>query len=266
MGKYTLTTINCFNELKRNIDKNSIDVTFENVNNRYNYIFDENIPLKMLVEIICDVIQEKIGNSFTNKYLARHYELTKEEKAEIKLIFLESACIKKTEGASYVSHYLLYLPILEFLENNFYFDIDGWINFRTKKYKLILGDILEQTIYDFDINRNYLQFLYFLREIQFVQELGEDFIHLIFNANSIELYNYDKERLDINELFIEFDEEIIFEEDLIMNLLINLCPKTIILHDKNVYKNQSFVATLEEIFEDQIGYCLDCNTCFRKDL
>ncbi|ONI38522.1 hypothetical protein AN396_10525 [Candidatus Epulonipiscium fishelsonii] len=266
MGKYTLTTINCFNELKKNLEKNNIDVIVKKVDNRYNYILEENISLKTLVEIVCDVIQEKVGNSFTTKYLANHYELTSEEKEKIKVIFLESACIKKTEGASYVSHYLLYLPIFEFLEENFYLDIDGWIKFRIQKYKLILGDILEQTIYDYDMNSNYLQWLYFLREIHFSQELREDFIHMIFTANTIELYNEEQEKLDIYERIKEFDEEILLEEDLIMNLLINLSPKTILLHDKNLYKNQSFVITLEEIFENQIGYCFDCSVCFRKDL
>ena len=51
--------------------------------------------------------------------------------------------------------------------------------FRTQKYKVILEDVIEQTIYDYEMQKDYIQFINFLLDTKSMQEAKEEVMHLI---------------------------------------------------------------------------------------
>jgi hypothetical protein len=51
------------------------------------------------------------------------------------------------------------------------------------------------------------------------------------------------------------------KEDFIMNIFITVCPRKIIVHQKERSKCPQFIKTLEGIFGMKITYCRGCKHC-----
>lgn len=221
--------------------------------------------LKSIANIVGDVIQEQIIKQFAKKYLKTYKGLKKTEKKEIEALFIHNNYMAKEEGVSYISYYVIYTPLMKELEKYKAVNIDGWINFRTQKYKTILEDVLEQTIYDYEMQKDYIQFINFLIDTKSMQESKELVIHLIPNKNGeISLLNEQKE--DQTQKFIrlyceELEEENLKIEDKVLHILINIAPQKVIIH-KNIQDfNPQFLETIKVLFKEQIAYCSGCKVC-----
>jgi len=59
-------------------------------------------------------------------------------------------------------------------------------------------------------------------------------------------------------------DETLNKEDLIMNILITVCPRRIIIHQKEKAKHPEFIKTLEGIFGTNIKYCKGCKYCLDR--
>lgn len=231
---------------------------------------DKKLMVEQLATIISDIVQSHVLTKFAKEYLKSKTDLTVKEKKEIENMFILNNYVSKEEGVSYISYYLLYTPILKALEEQKVLNIDGWIVFRTHQYKIILEDILEQTIYDYETQKDYLRFVSLLRESRKIQEALENTLHLVQTVDKkMQILNTDKQ--DITEEYIKIycadlikDKEVT-REDLIMNIFITVSPEKVVIHNKKEYSNLQFVETLEMIFEGQIEYCEGCQKCSDKE-
>lgn len=229
---------------------------------------EKKLLAEKLATVISNIVQAEVLTHFAREYLKRKIELTNKEKSEIENMFILNNYVAKEEGVSYISYYLLYTPILKVLEDQKLLNIDGWIVFRTSQYKIILEDILEQTIYDYETQKDYLRFVNLLRESRKTQQALEDTLHLIQDKDKkMRVLNTEQE--DITERYIRIycedlvRDETVTREDLIMNIFIMVSPEKVVIHNKKDYTNLQFVETIEMIFEGQIEYregypsCLD---------
>ncbi|MGL6174334.1 MAG: sporulation protein YtxC [Cellulosilyticaceae bacterium] len=231
---------------------------------------DKSLMLERIATIISNIVQSSVLTKFAKESLKTRIDLTAKEKKEVESLFVINNYVAKEEGVSYISYYLLYTPILKVLEEQKVLNIDGWILFRTHQYKIILEDILEQTIYDYQTQKDYLRFINLLRESRKVQESLESTLHLIQEVNKkMKILNTNKK--DITEEYIALyctelmGETEVTEEDLIMNVFITVCPKKVVIHNRKEYPNQQFIETLEMIFEGEIEYCEGCDMCLDKE-
>lgn len=221
--------------------------------------------LNNIVSLIGDFIQEEVLTEFAKSYLKTRKDLDRSKKREIEKLFIHNNYITKEEGVSYIAYYVIYTPILKELEKYKQINIDGWITFRTQKYKIILEDVIEQTIYDYEMQKDYIQFINFLLQVKAMQEEQVELVHLIpqFNGDIL-LYDQDEKEQTkdwMEVLCEEIEDEKLTTEDKVFHILISLAPKKIILHDHYNKLNEQFLQTLKNLFFNQIDYCAGCKIC-----
>lgn len=225
----------------------------------YNYTKKDKVyALEKMAHIISNIVQEEVLKSFTKHYLKKRMDLNKKEKKEISNMVLLNHYMDREQGASYLSYYLIYTPILKALETYEKINIEGWINFQMKPYKIMLEDILEQTIYDYDTQKDYLDFILLLRENQKIQQTLTNEIHLLATEKGeMRLLNSvkeDKTKFYKARYCLEMLEEDITEEDKILNILMTLSPEKIIVHHKDYFQSLQFIETLELVFLNKVVY------------
>lgn len=227
---------------------------------------DKILMLETLATIISNIVQSQMLIKIAKEYLKERTDLTIKEKREIENMFILNNYVAKEEGVSYISYYLLYTPILKALEEQKILNIDGWLLFRTHQYKTILEDILEQTVFDYQTQKDYIKFVNLLRESRKLQESLESTLHLISDKNhKMKVFNSNKEE-STKEYIKKYCTDLIKDtevtyEDIIMNIFITVCPEKVIIHNKKEYNNLQFIETLEMIFEGQMEYCEGCSLC-----
>ncbi len=266
MLTYSASTRRYFDELKLKLTRLSEGVlkgkwvydSYMN-NHQISYTPLENevdLASEIIATAVSDIIQKEAIQLFILRYFRKRTEFTTQVKKEIGDIFFKSNYIMKEEGASCISYYLIYVPILEFLEKTHAINLDGWIDFRMQKYSIILEDVMEQVIYDYETQEDYTKFLDFLKDIRHKQPSLEEEVHLYCEANGkIEIANKQLNKTTINyvdEYCDEIDYMDITSEDFMMHILIRVCPERIIIHKKSDYYNENFIVTIQEIFEEQV--------------
>ncbi|OOB80367.1 MAG: hypothetical protein BEN19_05310 [Epulopiscium sp. Nuni2H_MBin003] len=266
MQQYIISTKKNYDQLK---DKLLSDVVFKNdYILQYSYQSDQKkAAVDKLSTAIFEVIQQQILEDFANKYLQKRRDLSKEVRQDIYEAFTKSNYLLVDEGISCVSYYLLYVPILEYLLKNDYIDLDGWINFRTLKYCIILEDIIVQTIYDYEMHSEYIKYMEFLKHITDSKNSLEETLN-IYCSSTGSLEIYDNKQKNVTTKYIEkYCQEIDFAdmtpEDLIVTILIGVCPEETIIHNHAKYDNENFLQTLGQIFN--ITLCTGCDICDIKN-
>lgn len=221
--------------------------------------------LKGIASIIGDVIQESILKKFARGYLKTYKGLNKEEKKEVEELFIRNNYMAKEDGVSYISYYVIYTPLIKELERYKEVNIDGWMSFRTQKYKVLLEDVIEQTIYDYEMQKDYIQFINFLLDTKATQETKEDTIHLIPLASG-EIILLNKKMENHTEHYMqqycnELEGDKMQIEDKILHILICAAPQKVVIHKEVKNLNPHFLETLKALFKEQISYCTGCNNC-----
>lgn len=221
---------------------------------------------EIVAHVISDVIQKQAIYRVCHKKLKVLDELTSIEKSEVTSAFVTQNYLSKQEGFSSITYYLIYMPILLEVQKEGLFNIDGWIQFRIKKYKILLSDLLEQFIMDYEMKKDVITFIRLMRDVSMLSVPLEDVIHLIYNKEGIPQL-YDKTMKNVTGHYIKkYCKELILdstlhEEDWMLHILITLVPKKIVIHGKSLARQKKFLKTLEIIFDESIEYCSGCDYC-----
>ena len=222
--------------------------------------------MQTMANIVSDTVQEEVLDKFASKYLKERKDISKEDRKAIKELFIVSNYMAKEDGVSYISYYVIYLPILREIEKYQHINIEGWMSFRMQKYQTILNDVIEQAIYDYQTQKEYLEYISFIIESKRSQDVVEETMHLIpKHKGEMGLLNHEKE--DVTKAYIyKYCEEFLEEgavklEDLLLNILITAPPRELIIHRKESYHNIKFIATLETLFAGHLSYCTGCDSC-----
>lgn len=223
-----------------------------------------------LAHVISDMIQKAALLKVCHQYLKKREDLPILEKREITEAFLRNNYLSRQEGFSYITYYLLYLPIYNEIKEKQTLNIEGWIQFRLGKYKILIKDILQQFIEDYVTKKEVITFIKLMREASLLAVPLEEEIHILCKAEGqVQLYN--KAFKNMTGYYIKkYCKELLLDstltrEDLLLHVLITICPKTIVVHKKENMKTKQFMNTLEIIFEENIRYCTTCDFCKDKD-
>lgn len=226
---------------------------------------DKKVVAEYVAGIVCDIVQKEVIGAFAKSYLKERKDLEESDKKQIEKLFLMSHYLTQEEGVSYISYYLVYVPILKTIEEERMINLDGWMRFRTRQYQTILKDLIEQVIYDYEIHKEYLEFLELLKETRQLHESSEDTLHLVILPNA-QMYILNQEMQEVTQAYIkkysskELKELGITREDLIMNVFVLSSPQKVVIHNRG-NKAQSFIETLEALFQNDISYCEGCVYC-----
>jgi putative sporulation protein YtxC len=155
--------------------------------------------------------------------------------------------------------------ILEYLDMEDEFNIEGFVNFRLNMYINELNDAIERALEIFVAEREYNEFIKLLRYFVEIQECKIDTIHLCQSKDGrYILYDESRNRIS-SEYFDELRAEIIDEninyDDLLISTLITISPKKITIHDIDSFKNRELVQTIMNVFTERITICSKCELC-----
>lgn len=159
---------------------------------------------------------------------------------------------------------LLFNAFYEYISTHHSIIITGFINFRLKDYRALLENLVDLSVNEFIIEREYLEFISLLKLYINSQFPAPITVHLVFFNNNFILLNENLELIEVDRtsLNAKYLSDVSFSNnDYILNTLLNLLPKKIYLHLVSVPDNSDFINTLQLIFEDRICICKDCNIC-----
>lgn len=222
--------------------------------------------LEMLARVVSDIVQKKIILEVSGKYLSSLSEMSILEKRELQNAFVTNHYISRKEGYNYITYYLIYVPILNLLRKEKEMHLEGWSRFRTAKYRILIRDLVEQFVEDYMTKKEIINFIKIIRESEFLSVPLEEVLHIVYDLNGrARLYNCEMKDVTLKYMN-KYCSELILdstlcEEDFYMNIIINVCPKKIVIHKKEYAKQPQFLKTLEMIFGQAVTYCEGCQYC-----
>lgn len=201
-----------------------IDFYEENILKRLiftNYFYFDNQERETVLEICQDLLAENSLDSFEDRY---------------KLLF---------ECFNY------------YLFENSKIVLDGFINFRLKKYTTFLDSIVDNAVNQFIIDREYWEFISLLKVYINSEVSSSKCVHLIYDNEHSILLDEENNIIDTDtEAFkARYLSDITFSSnDYALNTLLNILPKKIYIHLSESQIDE-FINTLLLIFENRVEIC-----------
>lgn len=142
------------------------------------------------------------------------------------------------------------------LENN-KIVLDGFINFRTKKYLSFLSSVIDDAVNHFIVEREYWEFISLLKVYINSEVSSMEHVYLIYSNSESVLLDKDKNIINIDkDVFnAKYLSDISFSSnDYTLNTLLNLLPKKIYIHlSDGIY--DEFINTVQLVFEGRVEFC-----------
>lgn len=136
---------------------------------------------------------------------------------------------------------------LDYLKDNSYIILDGFINFRLESYKEELRTLLYDAAEELQAQKEYDEFLNMLRFFISVQSPRENTVYLKKENGMFSIEN--KRHRDITHFYSDegaFYREDFTPEDIVLGALITIAPRKIIICDNR--ENEKIYDTLLNVF------------------
>lgn len=156
----------------------------------------------------------------------------------------------------------IYESCVDYIKENKFFILDGFVNFRLFEYKNQLSEVVEIAVNKYIIDKEYKEFIQLLQGYINSQKSKTETIHVIYSKNSPIMLDEDERVIVYEERFMQpkYLSDISFSsKDYCLNELLNLLPRKIILH--LIVEPDEFINTLQLIFKGRIIICKECNIC-----
>lgn len=156
----------------------------------------------------------------------------------------------------------LYVAVKEYLKENRAIVLDGMVNFRIKEYIKILDNIVDMSVNQYIIEKEYIEFINLLKIYVNQSEPGVKLLHLIYRNGESILLDEEKNMVSLSENIFnaKYLSDITFSSnDFALNTLLSMLPQKLEIH--LIDEEDEFINTLKLIFEDRIYICKDCNIC-----
>ena len=153
--------------------------------------------------------------------------------------------------------------ILKYVKENKSMILDGFVNFRLNEYIKTLDEVVDYSVQQYVIEKEYKEFINLLKLYIDSKEPTCSLIHLIYANGESTLLDENKHiiNLEDNIFDAQYLSDISFSSnDFALNALLTLLPKKIEIHLCSNYEDE-FINTLKLIFGTRIFICTDCNIC-----
>ena len=158
--------------------------------------------------------------------------------------------------------------IKEFILENDYINIEGFITFRMKPLLKDIECIIDKVVEDYMIEKEYNEFIKLLKYFVDIQDCKLEEVNIIVQRNgSYEVK--DSKGLDIfkdflNEITDIAEEGIINIEDIIISGLITNAPKKIKIYNEEYCINKEFIQTIKSVFGERVETHRSYNDILKK--
>lgn len=229
-----------FEELKFNFDNN------ENLYSLFSISF---------TELIIHFYEEKILKNILKR---NYFYFSDDEQLEI----LDICNSMLNDEESHHKKDLIFLSVFDYIQNNSFMNLKGFIQFRLKDYVEILDYLVDLAVNNFIINREYLRFIDLLQDYISSSKSQINIAHLIYLGSESILLDDSNKPIPIDEHIFDakYLSDISFStNDYVLNTLLNLLPKKLYIHI--LEQEDEFISTLRKIFQNRIVVCYDCEVC-----
>lgn len=156
----------------------------------------------------------------------------------------------------------IWIEVMNYINNNKSMILDGFVNFRLKHYLNTLDEIVDSSVKQYVIEKEYNEFISLLQMYINSKQSSCNLLHLIYiNGESI-ILDESKNIIDLEDDIFDakYISDISFSSnDYSLNALLTLLPKKIELH--LIGPKDDFIDSLELIFGHRLSICTDCNIC-----
>lgn len=212
-----------------------------------------------IVEEIADLIINIMENKLLRKFIIKKY--TAESSEEIQKIYMCALNLFKERELSIKKS--LYEKIYDYIRNEDYINIEGFVKFRMKEFNNYLNTIVDLAWEEYFIKKDQDEFINVLKYFVEVQQeklellrihIKEENLFILYdkNGNEIDSIN-DEEMMDM------LIEENLNYEDFLMSNLLTLCPSKIeIIDSLNNNYSKEIIEIIKSIFGDKVN-CIKTN-------
>ena len=237
--------------------------SYKNIIIHYTGIDNELFYTKLATILSYLVIDYFENNLIKKILLSNYFYFDKSEYDNILALCAENIC--DSNEFSFTNRQMLLFDVFyEYITTHHSLILSGFVNFRLKNYRKLLEDLVDFSVNEFIIEREYLEFVSLLRLYINSQDCSSKSIHIISLDNDTFLLDENMRPIDVdkNALNAKYLSDVSFSNnDYILNTLLNLLPQKIYLHLISPVSNLDFINTLQLIFEKRIKMCNECNIC-----
>jgi putative sporulation protein YtxC len=237
--------------------------SYKNIIIHYTGIDNELFYTKLSTILSYLVIDYFENNIIKNILTSNYFYFENSEFNKILALCTENLC-DDDEFAFTNRQMLLFDAFYEYISRHHSIVLSGFINFRLSKYRKLLEELVDFSVNEYIIEREYLEFVSLLKLYINSQSSSHQTIHLISLENNTFLLDENMQLINVNKnaLNAKYLSDVSFStNDYILNTLLNLLPKKVYLHLVSPLSNLDFINTLQLIFENRIELCQECNIC-----
>lgn len=209
-----------------------------------------NFLSELITEVVLEFYEEKLIKQIINY---NYFYFNEYERTEIL-----KACMEIMEDDEKDRSQIIKNAVYEYLNDYKSMILEGFINFRLKKYISYLDNIIDVSVNQFIIDREYTEFINLLRIYVNSKPSGCDVLHLIYvNGESVILdSNENIVSVSDNILNAKYLSDISFSSnDFALNTLLTMLPERIEIHLIGI--EDEFINTIKLIFENKVSICRD---------
>lgn len=156
----------------------------------------------------------------------------------------------------------IFTPVLSYIMENKSVILDGFVTFRLETYHKTLEDIVDYSVNQYVVEKEYVEFINLLKMYINSKEPQSSLIHLVYHNQESILLDEHKNIIALDDSIFDakYLSDISFSSnDYALNALLTLLPKKIEIH--LIGYEDEFINTLKLIFGSRIFICSDCNIC-----
>jgi len=233
----------------------------------YNYYF---------ARALAEIIFQGWEGLFVQKVLKKEYNLTNQE---VESILQMARHFLNSEDKSYLPEnrkHVLVKSILEYLDINKRFDIEGFMNFRADLYKKELKKQIAQVVNEYALEQEHDSFISLLQRFLDSQHTIYKTMHLVLKKNGEVKFldecgkNINSKCLDENEAYFsdradkhnggDRQSNMELYEDFLISALLKCAPRKLVVHTATK-QHGDLLQILQEVFLEKISFCKRCPLC-----
>jgi putative sporulation protein YtxC len=150
--------------------------------------------------------------------------------------------------------------LVEFLLESQRLNLEGFMRFRAAPYRVVLINAVEQAVDQYLADLQYQEFVTLLRGFVAIQPSSADLLHVVFNHDGhFEVRDRSFNVLEFGSSEpggLRSDAEL---PDALLTVLVTVAPKALVVHSHGI--RETWVKTLENIFQDRVVTCTGCSQC-----
>ncbi|MGL4990730.1 MAG: putative sporulation protein YtxC [Sarcina sp.] len=148
--------------------------------------------------------------------------------------------------------------INEFIKEDNFINIDGFIRFRLKNIRPLIENIVDKIMEEYMVEKEYNEFINLLKYFVDIQDSKIEKVNIYINENG----DYNISDLEGTDLFEKFLGELVENkeatdvnsEDIIISGLITNSPKYIEIFNREFCVNEEFLTTISKVFRERVVF------------